>query len=349
MHIHHLDNWTHHHRFVDIQKSISNEKRTLYVVILTLVMMILEISAGVVFNSMALLADGWHMATHAGALGLSVFAYRYARKHADDRRFTFGVGKVEILGGYTSAVVLGLVALFMIWESVQRLLNPLEIAFNEAMIVAVVGLAVNLVSAVLLHGDHHHHHHHHGHGHGHGNEVHTHGHDHDHGQNHEHSHATDHNLKAAYIHVIADALTSVLAIFALLCGKLFGWSWMDAAMGIVGALVIGKWAYGLLVDTGSILLDRVDQPEMVKSIKRLVEEDADNRLVDHHVWHVGNGKSAAIVSIVTHYPRTAEHYKALLADVPGLAHVTVEVNVCEGKACIPIPELEEGKVQHSLA
>ena len=338
MHVHHLDNWTHHHRFVDIRKSASNEKRTLYVVILTLVMMILEISAGVVFNSMALLADGWHMATHAGALGLTVFAYRYARKHAEDRRFTFGVGKVEILGGYTSAVVLGLVALFMIWESVQRLLNPLDIAFNEAIIVAVLGLAVNVVSAVLLHGDHHHHHGH-DHGHGHGNHAHAH--------DHDHSHATDHNLKAAYIHVIADALTSLLAIFALLCGKLFGWNWMDAAMGIVGALVISKWAYGLLVDTGAILLDRVDRPEMVRSIKELVEGDADNRLVDHHVWHVGNGKSAAIVSIVTHYPRTAEHYKALLADVPGLAHVTVEVNVCEGEACIPVPELEKGRMQNS--
>ncbi len=340
MHIHQLDKWKHDHTFVDLKTSQANERRTLYVVLLTFVMMVVEIAAGMVFNSMALLADGWHMASHAGALGLSVFAYRYARKHANDRSFTFGVGKVEILGGYTSAVILGVVALLMAWESIDRLLNPLAIAFEEAMIIASIGLVVNLVSAFLLHGDDAHHHHHHGHSHGHHHHGHAHGHAHDHDHHsHDHDHkATDHNLRAAYLHVLADALTSVLAIAALLMGKFFGWNWMDAIMGIVGAIVISKWAYGLLIDTGAILLDRGQAPHMEAELKSRIEADADNRIVDMHIWHVGNGKHSAILSLVTHYPRGAEHYRNLVKDVKGLAHVTVETNVCNDKACIPIPQ-----------
>lgn len=335
MHIYQLDKWKHDHSFVDLETSQANERRTFYVVLLTFVMMVVEIAAGMVFNSMALLADGWHMASHAGALGLSVFAYRYARKHANDASFTFGVGKVEILGGYTSAVILGVVALLMAWESIDRLFNPQTIAFNEAMMIATIGLVVNLVSAFLLHGDGHHHHHGHSHGHGHSHAHHEHSHVHDHPGHHHHD-DTDHNLRAAYLHVLADALTSVLAIIALLLGKLFGWNWMDALMGIVGAIVISKWAYGLLVDTGTILLDRVEVPEMADTLKSKIEADADNRIVDMHIWHVGNGKYSAIMSLVTHHPRGAAHYRSLVKDVMGLAHVTVEVNVCEEEACVPL-------------
>lgn len=331
MHIYQLDKWKHDHAFVDLEASQANERRTFYVVLLTFVMMVVEIVAGMVFNSMALLADGWHMATHAGALGLSVLAYRYARQHASDPSFTFGVGKVEILGGYTSAVILGLVAMVMVWESVDRLLNPLTIAFNEAMIIAVIGLVVNLVSAYLLHGSHHHDQGHHDH-------SHMHGQSHDHAHHHHDHHGTDHNLRAAYMHVLADALTSVLAIFALLMGKFLGWNWMDALMGIVGAIVISKWAYGLLIDTGAILLDRVDAPHLAQELESRIESDADNRIVDMHIWHVGNGKYSAILSIVTHFPRGAEHYKQLVKDVSGLAHITVETNICEDEACIDVPD-----------
>lgn len=336
MHIYQLDKWKHDHSFVDLDASQANEKRTLYVVLLTFAMMVVEIAAGMIFNSMALLADGWHMASHAGALGLSVFAYRYARKHASDTSFTFGVGKVEILGGYTSAVILGVVASLMAWESIDRLFNPQTIAFNEAMMIAAIGLVVNLASAFLLRGDHGHHHH---------GQSHTHSHRHahscDHGHHHAHEHhATDHNLRAAYLHVLADALTSLLAIFALLMGKFLGWDWMDALMGIVGAVVISKWAYGLLIDTGTVLLDRVEAPHIAQEIKTRIEEDADNRVVDMHIWHVGNGKYSAIVSLVTHYLRGAEHYRALVKAVPGVAHMTIEANVCKEKTCISLPENE---------
>jgi cation diffusion facilitator family transporter len=321
MHIHQLDTWRHGHNFIDQEASQANERRTIYVVILTTVMMVAEIAAGWMFNSMALLADGWHMATHAGALGIAVFAYRYARSHMDDRRFTFGVGKVEVLGGFTSAIVLAIVALLMIWESTERLANPLPISFDKAMIVAVLGLLVNLASAWLLHDGHHH---------GHGN------HDHSHHHSHHHVGHNDHNLRAAYLHVLADALTSVLAIVALLCGKMFGWIWMDAAMGIVGAIVIGKWAIGLLYDTGRILLDSDVDEEKTKKVRQLIEHDSDNRVVDLHLWRIGSQHLGAIVSLVTHYPRPPEHYKKLLSHLGDLSHVTVEVNVCDDEPCLPI-------------
>lgn len=320
MHIHQLEKWRHDHDFMNLEANIANERRTLYVVLLTAVMMVVEIAAGIVYNSMALLADGWHMATHAGALGIAVVAYRYARHHSKDKRFTFGVGKVELLGGYTSAVILGVVALLMIWESFDRLLDPLTISFDQAMFVAVIGLVVNLVSAWLLHG-----------GHGHGHEHH-----HDHGHRHHHGTHTDHNLRGAYLHVLADALTSVLAIVALLCGKLFGWVWMDAAMGIVGALVISRWAVGLLRDTGRILLDSEIDEEKFEQVRKAIEVDADNRVVDLHLWRVGSQRIGAIVSLVTHYPQSPEHYKRLLASMPEIVHATVEVNVCEDEPCLPV-------------
>jgi len=323
MHIHKLDTWRHGHIFFDLEVSRANERRTLLVVLLTAATMVVEITAGWWFNSMALLADGWHMATHAGALGIAVFVYRYQRRHADNPRFTFGAGKVETLGGFTSAVILGVVAILMIWESGERLIEPLTISFDEAMAVAVLGLAVNLISAWIL-----------GAGHAHG---HQHGHDHDHGHDHghQHGHHHDHNLRAAYLHVLADALTSVLAIVALLCGKMFGWVWMDAAMGIVGALIISRWAYGLLRDSGRVLLDSAVSDDTAEAVRRAIEDDSDNRVVDLHLWRVGPKHLGAIVSLVTHYPRPPEHYKALLAPFRDLAHVTVEVNVCADEPCLP--------------
>ena len=318
MHIHQLDTWRHGHTFLDLAVSRDHERRSLQVVVLTASMMVIEIAAGWAFNSMALLADGWHMATHAGALAIAVFAYRYSRHHLNDRRFTFGVGKVGVLGGFASAVVLGVVALLMAAESSWRLVEPLSIAFEEAMVVAVLGLCVNLLSAWLLRGGPSHH-----------------GHDHAHGPGHHHEHHADHNLRAAYLHVLADALTSVLAIAALLCGMMFGWIWMDAAMGIVGAVVIGRWAVILLRDTGRVLLDCAVDDETTERVRRAIESDADNRIVDAHVWWIGPRHLGAIVSLVTHHPRPPEHYRALLGHMPELAHVTVEVHTCADEPCLP--------------
>ena len=310
MHIHHLHRWKHSHRF-NIEDGQA-ERNTRRVILLTLAMMIIEITAGYIFGSMALLADGWHMGTHAAALGITAFAYYYARKHSDNPSYSFGTGKVGVLGGFGSAVVLAVIALLMGVESVQRLFFPVTIRFNEAIAVAVVGLAVNLISAYLLRGRHHH----------------------SHGHSTGHGHHQDHNLRAAYLHVLADALTSVLAIMALITGKAFGWIWMDPIMGIVGALIISRWSYGLLIDTGKVLLDRDVNAEAVAEIRSVIESDSDNRVADLHVWRVGSHHLAAIVSIVTHYPKSPDHYKQLLADYDEMAHVTVEVNPCEGNPCL---------------
>jgi len=276
---------------------------------LTACMMVVEIAAGYTFGSMALLADGWHMGTHVAALAISVFAYRYARKHADNPRYSFGTGKVSALGGFASAIALVVVALLMAIESVERLLAPQTIHFDEAILVAVIGLVVNLVSAWLLHG---------GHGHAHG---------HHHGDHHDHGHQ-DHNLRAAYLHVLADALTSLLAILALFTGKYFGWIWMDACMGLVGAALITRWGYGLLWETSGVLLDSTPDEETLTGIRNAIESDADNRVTDLHVWRLGPRHFGAIVSLVTDHPRDPRHYKALLKDLPRLAHVTIEVNHC---------------------
>lgn len=319
MHIHTLDDWRHDHVFIASDQERS-EKRAYWVIALTVTMMIVEISSGWLFNSMALLADGWHMASHAAALCITVFAYWYARRNLHNHRYTFGTGKVGVLGGFSSAVVLGVVALIMVWESVQRFFEPLTIRFDEAIAVAVLGLSVNLVSAWLLHqGGGHDHHDHHENGH------------HRHHRHHDH----DHNLRAAFLHVMADALTSVLAIIALLTGKMLGWIWMDPMMGIVGALVIGHWTYGLLRDTSRILLDSDAGEGLKADIRNTIESDADNRVADLHLWRVGTRHVAVIVSIVTHFPKSAEHYKDLLRDHRDLAHVTVEVNRCDGLPCLP--------------
>ncbi len=319
MHTQNLAAWQHQHRFHNDNRSA--ERNTMKVIWLTLIMMIVEIFAGLLTGSMALLADGWHMGTHFFALGITVFAYAYARKHADNPSYSFGTGKVDVLGGFTSAVVLGVVALAMIGESVHRIFAPENIHFNEALLVAVIGLVVNLVSALLLHGSGH------GHGHAHG---HSHAHDHSPGTHHHH----DHNLKAAYLHVIADALTSVLAIVALLAGKAFGWVFLDPVMGIVGALVISRWAYGLLRDTGKILLDHNDHQKLSGQIKTLIEADADNRVADLHLWNLSANKLASIISVVTHHPQPPNYYKDLLQELPMLEHVTVEVHGHPGEPCI---------------
>jgi cation diffusion facilitator family transporter len=269
---------------------------------------------------MALLADGWHMGTHAAALGITAFAYSYARRHADDPSYSFGTGKVGVLGGFASAVALGIVALLMAAESVHRLISPQTIHFNQAIAVAVVGLAVNLVSAILLQGHHDHGHDHHAHGHG-------------------HTHRHDHNLRAAYLHVVADAFTSVLAIVALSFGKAFGWVWLDSVMGIVGAVVITRWSVQLLRDTSQILLDSGVHPGTVDRIRTAIEADADNRVADLHIWQLSGHHVAAVVSVVTHYPQEPSHYKRLLADVAELSHVTVEVNPAPGEPCIPVADV----------
>ena len=310
MHVHQLHRWRHDHDFGTSERR-SAERRTWWVIGLTLTMMVAEIAGGLVFGSMALLADGWHMGTHAAALGIAVFAYVYARRHAADQRFTFGTGKVGTLGGFASAVGLAVVALMVFGESVARFINPVAIRFDEAIAVAAIGLTVNLVSAWMLRDDHHHGHERHGHHH-------------------------DHNLRAAYLHVLADALTSVLAIVALVAGKHLGWGWMDPAMGVVGSLVIARWSWGLLRDTSTVLLDAEASAEQRESIHAALEADTDNRVVDLHVWRVGPAHLAVIASIVTHHPRPPEHYRALLtAKHPELAHVTVEIHPCEEEPCLP--------------
>jgi cation diffusion facilitator family transporter len=323
MHTRTLEQWQHTHHFT--QDDRQSERRTRIVIGLTFTMMILEIASGLIFGSMALLADGWHMATHVAALSITAIAYWYARRHADNPRYSFGTGKVGVLGGFASAIALAVVALVMALESMQRFFMDVTIQFPEAIAVAVIGLVVNLVSALLLR-DHHAHHHHHGHAHHHDD-----AHDHD----HDHAHHHDHNLRAAYLHVLADALTSLLAIIALVAGMFLGWIWLDAVMGIVGALVITRWSWGLLRDTSAVLLDSDVSPSTVEAVQAIVEADADNRVADLHIWRVGQHHLAAIISVVTHYPQPPEHYKELLREVPDLAHVSVEVQPCTSEPCLP--------------
>lgn len=309
MHTHSLKQWQHQHR--SNSENHAAERNTKRVMWLTLIMMIAEIATGWFSGSMALLADGWHMGTHFFALGITAFAYWFSRKHADNPDYSFGTGKVDVLGGFTSAIVLGVVALLMVVESFDRLLNPENIMFNEALLVAIIGLVVNLASALLLND-----------------------HTHSHGGGDCHHHHHDHNLKAAYLHVVADALTSVLAIIALLAGKHMGWIWLDPMMGVVGALVISKWAYGLMRDTSKILLDSNENQDMTEKIHMLIEADADNRIADFHLWRISSNKQSLILSIVTHYPQAPEHYKSLLKEIKSLAHITIEVNVPASEACL---------------
>lgn len=312
-----LGPWQHEHAFGGDGHG-AGERRTRWVVAVTLAMMVAEIAGGLVFGSMALLADGWHMGTHAAALGVTLFAYRYARKHAADPRYTFGTGKVGALGGFASAVGLAVVALLVLAESLSRLARPVAIRFDEAILVAVLGLAVNLGSALLLRE--HDHDHGHGHAHDHGRAP-----AHDERRDHRRVHR-DHALRAAYLHVLADALTSLLAIVALVTGKTLGWTFMDPVMGIVGSLVIARWSVGLLRDTSGVLLDAEFAGTRAGAIRAALEQGTGDRVSDLHVWRIGPRHAAAIVSVVTSEPRPPAHYKDRLRRFADVVHVTVEVN-----------------------
>ncbi|RQU79933.1 cation transporter [Burkholderia cenocepacia] len=317
----------HSHAFLGAAHA-RNERKTWMVIGLCTAMMIAEIVGGTLFGSLALVADGLHMSTHAGAMLIAALAYTYARRHADDPRFVFGTGKLGDLAGFTSAIVLAMIALLIGYEAIARLLAPVPIQFGEAIPIAVLGLAVNLASVWLLSGDHHH-----GHGHDH-HHPHDHDHDHDdtHGDHGSHSAAhRDHNIRSAYVHVIADAAVSVLAIVGLLLARAFGWVWMDPLAGIVGALVIANWAYGLMRDTGGILLDVNVDRRLTDNVRRAIEALGD-KVNDLHVWRVGPGHMSAIVSVESgDAARDARFYHALLARFDGVSHVTVEV-MTRGKA-----------------
>ncbi|MCW2412446.1 MULTISPECIES: CDF family Co(II)/Ni(II) efflux transporter DmeF [unclassified Sphingobium] len=317
-----IDGLTPSHDFLGASHD-QNARRTYWVILLTVVTMVCEIIAGYWTGSMALLADGFHMATHAGALSIAAFAYGYARKHAQDPAYSFGTGKVGDLAGFASAMALGLVALAIASESAVRLFEPTRVAFGEATFVAVIGLLVNIASALVLMGGAHGHDHDHGHAHHHhaGNDHGAHHHD---GHEHGHSHGHDNNLRSAYFHVLADALTSVLAIGALLAGRYLGWVWMDPLMGIVGALVIARWAWGLMRDTSAMLLDRSDEV-LAGKVRAVVEEQGDVRVVDLHVWRVGPEAHATIVSVIAQPEVSSETIRARMAGRCTLAHLTIEV------------------------
>jgi cation diffusion facilitator family transporter len=325
-----IDPWTHNHTFLG-EHHETHERRTWSVVALTAVMMIAEIIGGTLFGSMALVADGWHMATHVAALAIAALAYLFARRHADDVRFSLGTGKFGELAAFSSAIILGMIALGVAYESLLRLGHPVSIHFREAIPIAALGLCVNLLSAWLLRAEHHH-----GHAHGQDQEHdhehnYEHGHDHDdhdHGHHDHHAHAAHHhdiNLRAAYVHVLADALISILAIAGLTAAWAFGWLFMDPLVGLVGAVVIASWALSLLRAAGGVLLDTVPDADLAQRIRARMERDGD-RLCDLHVWRVGPGHIAVMASIVSAAPQAPAVYKERLADLAGLSHVTVEVH-----------------------
>ena len=316
MHTHSVDQHMHDHVFLG-DKHAENERRTWFVVALTLVMMVGEIAAGSFFGSMALLADGWHMGTHAAALGIAGAAYLFARRQSGNARFSFGTGKFGDLAAFSSALILGIIAIQIAYESVLRLISPVPIVYAEAIAVACLGLAVNLVSAWLLRGQHDHHHDH----------AHAHRHDHDHDHDHHHHHHRDNNFRAAYVHVLADAATSVLAIAALVVAMLSGWNRADPAVGIIGSVVIASWAYTLIRDAGSVLLDVSFDKNMEGAIRARLEK-GDDRVTDLHVWQLGPGHCAAVISLVSDAPLQPASYKERLGDLKGLSHVTVEVERC---------------------
>jgi cation diffusion facilitator family transporter len=326
MHASTIDDFRHEHVFLGAAHE-RNERRTWLVIGLCGAMMAAEIGGGALFGSMALIADGLHMSTHAGALLIAALAYMFARRHARDARFSFGTGKFGELAAFSSAIVLAMIALLIGYESVQRLLHPVRIAFTEAIPLAFVGLGVNLASAWLLRDDHQHHHggdHAHGHDHAHDDHAHD---DHNH-DGHRH-HDRDLNLRAAYVHVMADAAVSVLAIVGLTSAKLFGLVWMDPVMGIVGAFVIANWSFGLVRAAGAVLLDMQPDGALAHAIEHRLEDGSD-RISDLHLWRVGPGHNAAVVSVVSDHPQAPEAYKAKLKGLAALSHVTVEVHACPG-------------------
>ena len=312
MHTHSVEPWQHSHVFLGA-KHDRHERRTWLVVALAGAMMVAEIVGGTMFGSMAVVADGWHMSTHAGALAIAAFAYRFARRHARDPRFCFGTGKLGELAAFASAVILALIAGLIGYEAVLRLTAPVVIHFREAIPLAVAGLLVNLASAWLLFDDDHHH---------------AHGAAHDDDSHHHHQHhGHDSNIRAAYVHVLADALTSVLAIVALACGFFFGWVWLDPLMALVGVAVILSWSFGLIRTSGAVLLDMIPDRHLAATIREHLELDGD-RVCDLHLWRLGPGHTGLIAAVVSDRPQAPSAYKARLAGIGGLSHVTIEVHRC---------------------
>jgi cation diffusion facilitator family transporter len=309
MHVDSIDSWRHEHVFLG-EDHARNERRSWAVVILCGAMMVAEIIGGWLWGSMALIADGLHMSTHAGALVIAAFAYAYARRHARDERFAFGTGKLGDLAAFSSALVLAMIALLIGYESLMRLMHPIPIAFDEAIPLAALGLGVNLLSAWLLHDEH------------------DHAHD---GDHRDRDHHADYNLRAAYVHVVADAAVSVLALIGLTAGRELGWVWMDPMMGIVGMLVIANWSWNLIRASGAVLLDIRPDQRSVSEITHRLEAGSDDRVSDLHLWRIGPGHNAAVVSLVSDHPEPPASYKARLAGIAGLSHVTVEVHPCPGE------------------
>lgn len=325
MHTHSIEPWQHGHVFLG-QRHDRHERRTWFVVALTAAMMVAEIVGGTLFGSMAVVADGWHMSTHAGALAIAALAYRFARRHSHDPRFTFGTGKMGELAAFCSAVILALIAAAIGYEAVTRLYAPVAIHFREAIPLAAVGLLVNLASAWLLF-DSDDHHHGHDHSHTHGGHDHGHRHDHRHGHDAHRHDSHDSNLRAAYVHVLADALTSVLAIVALTCGLLFGWMWLDPLMALIGVAVILSWSFGLIRTSGTVLLDMVPDRQLAGHIRQHLEVDGD-RVCDLHLWRLGPGHVGLIAAMVSDHPQAPSAYKHRLEGISGLSHMTIEVHAC---------------------
>jgi len=296
--------WQHDHVFAQ-DRERPGEKRTLVVVLITALMMVVEIAAGLAYGSMALLADGLHMASHAAALGIAFLAYVVARRLATDQRFSFGTGKLNSLAGFASAVLLLGFAVIMVTESTSRFISPVDISYNQALVVAVVGLIVNGVSAWIFAATPHDHHDHHGHG---------------------HAHHHDHNLRAAYLHVLADALTSLLAIVALLAAKFYGANWLDPLMGFVGAALVSRWSYGLIKQSARVLLDRQVDEKTVAAVKQSLESQSGDRVTDLHCWSIGPGIYAAAIAIVSNSPESPEHYRSRIPAELGIVHMTIEVH-----------------------
>jgi len=303
MHTNDSSRWQHDHIFAQ-DRVRDGEKRTLVVVLITALMMVIEITAGLAYGSMALLADGLHMASHAAALGIAFVAYVVARRLAADERFSFGTGKLNSLAGLASAVLLLGFSLIMVTESTSRFINPVAISYDQALIVAVVGLVVNALSAWILAATPHHHDH------------------------HSHDHHHDHNLRAAYLHVIADALTSVLAIVALLAAKYYAVNWLDPFMGLVGAALVARWSYGLIRESAKVLLDRQASSTLVDAVRNSIERDSSDRVTDLHCWSIGHGIYAADLAVVSDEPQSADHYRSLISSDLGIVHATIEVHRC---------------------
>ena len=326
MHAHSIDQFRHSHVFLG-EAHERNERKVWLVIAICAAMMAAEIVGGLWFGSVALIADGLHMSTHAGALLIAALAYAFARRHAETDRLTFGTGKLGDLAAFSSAIVLAIIALLIGYESFERLVRPVPIAFNEAIPIAVLGLGVNLLTAFLLRDDHHHEHGHDDH------HRHDHGHEHEsqlHRDHHDDAHYhRDHNFRAAFLHVAADAAVSVFVIVGLVLARQFGWSWLDPVMGLVATLVILNWSWSLLRSAGAVLLDASPDPRLASKIAARLETEGD-RISDLHLWRVGPGHLAGIVSLVSDHPRTPSEYKQRLSDLPHLSHLTVEVEPCPG-------------------